>query len=331
MTAPAILGMPAVGQTTMANSIPVTMASDQPGATGGTSSTFGAAKPATGTAVGASDGTNMQPLLVDVSGYLKVNVAAGGAGGGAATVADGADVAEGSVADAAWSGTGSSSAIAALKAIYAKVAGVLGVTQSGTWTIQPGNTPNTTAWKVDGSAVTQPVSNASLPLPTGASTSAKQAAIGTAGSASADVISVQGVTSMTALKVDGSGVTQPVSIAAAPVLVAGTALIGKVGIDQTTPGTTNGVTDVGSTNWAPSQVSVANTATSLLASRAGRQAVIVTQMGTTPVYLGGSGVTAATGAFLAGVIGAVKVIPTTAAVYGITATGSQSVSVEEHY
>ena len=34
-------------------------------------------------------------------------------------------------------------------------------------------------------------------------------------------------------------VTQPVSIATAPVLVAGTAIIGKVGIDQTTPGATN--------------------------------------------------------------------------------------------
>lgn len=34
----------------------------------------------------------------------------------------------------------------------------LAVTQSGTWTVQPGNTANTTAWKVDGSAVTQPIS-----------------------------------------------------------------------------------------------------------------------------------------------------------------------------
>lgn len=34
------------------------------------------------------------------------------------------------------------------------------VTQSGTWTVQPGNTANTTAWKVDGSAVTQPISMA---------------------------------------------------------------------------------------------------------------------------------------------------------------------------
>lgn len=48
-------------------------------------------------------------------------------------------------------------------------------------------------------------------LPTGASTAAKQPALGTAGSASTDVITVQGITSMTALKVDGSAVTQPVS------------------------------------------------------------------------------------------------------------------------
>jgi hypothetical protein len=51
------------------------------GSSGGTSSTFGQAFPTTGTAVGASDGTNMQPLLVDGSGYLEVNVKAGGGGG----------------------------------------------------------------------------------------------------------------------------------------------------------------------------------------------------------------------------------------------------------
>jgi hypothetical protein len=67
------------------------------------------------------------------------------------------------------------------------------------------------ALKVDGSAVTQPISAASLPLPTGASTAAKQPALGTAGAASTDVITVQGIASMTALKVDGSAVTQPVS------------------------------------------------------------------------------------------------------------------------
>lgn len=107
---------------------------------------------------------------------------------------------------------------------------------------------------------TQPVSAVSLPLPTGAATAAKQPALGTAGTPSADVISVQGVSGMTPVKTDGSGVTQPVSIAAsvpvtgtffqttqpvsiatAPPLVASAAIIGKVGIDQTTPGTTNKV------------------------------------------------------------------------------------------
>lgn len=38
------------------------------------------------------------------------------------------------------------------------LAKTIAATQSGTWTVQPGNTANTTAWKVDGSAVTQPVS-----------------------------------------------------------------------------------------------------------------------------------------------------------------------------
>jgi hypothetical protein len=67
----------------------------------------------------------------------------------------------------------------------------LAVTQSGTWNIT----------NISGT----------ISLPTGASTSAKQPSLGTAGTASSDVLTVQGITSMTPLKVDGSGVTQPVS------------------------------------------------------------------------------------------------------------------------
>jgi hypothetical protein len=44
--------------------------------------------------------------------------------------------------------------------LLVKVSNTVPVSQSGTWTVQPGNTANTTAWKVDGSAVTQPVSSA---------------------------------------------------------------------------------------------------------------------------------------------------------------------------
>lgn len=49
------------------------------------------------------------------------------------------------------------------------------------------------------------VDASSLPLPTGASTAAKQPALGTAGSASADVITVQGVASMTPIQIADNG------------------------------------------------------------------------------------------------------------------------------
>jgi len=58
---------------------------------------------------------------------------------------------------------------------------------------------------VDGSAATQPVSAAVLPLPTGAATAAKQHGFGTAGAPSADVVTVQGISSGTALLVSGTG------------------------------------------------------------------------------------------------------------------------------
>ena len=39
------------------------------------------------------------------------------------------------------------------------VDGTVAATQSGTWTVQPGNTANTTAWKVDASSVAVPVTD----------------------------------------------------------------------------------------------------------------------------------------------------------------------------
>lgn len=106
-------------------------------------------------------------------------------------------------------------------------AAIGGVTQSGAWSVGLASGTNTigavnviggnvTAVKTDGSAITQPVSAASLPLPAGAATAAKQPALGVAGTASADVITVQGIAAMTALKVDGSAVTQPVSATTLP-------------------------------------------------------------------------------------------------------------------
>ena len=93
---------------------------------------------------------------------------------------------------------------------------------------------------------TVPVSAASLPLPSGASTSAKQPALGTAGTPSADVLTVQGVASMTALKVDGSAVTQPVSGS----VTANIGTSGSLALDATLTGGTQKtkLVDTGGTN-----------------------------------------------------------------------------------
>jgi hypothetical protein len=75
--------------------------------------------------------------------------------------------------------------------LNATVTGMVAATQSGTWNVD--NVYGTVS------------------LPTGASTSAKQPALGTAGTASADIITVQGIAGATAVKVDGSASTQPIS------------------------------------------------------------------------------------------------------------------------
>ena len=80
------------------------------------------------------------------------------------------------------------------------------VTNAGTFAVQAAQSGTWNITNISGT----------VSLPTGAATAAKQPALGTAGSASADVITVQGIASMTALKVDGSAVTQPVSAASLP-------------------------------------------------------------------------------------------------------------------
>lgn len=117
---------------------------------------------------------------------LKVNVVAGGAGGGAVTVADGADVAQGTTTDVAITSDASGTIIGFLRGLVKMIANVW---DSGTSTLkisapsaitvqQPtaanlkvdlsGTAANTTAIKVDGSAVTQPVSIASTVTVSGA-------------------------------------------------------------------------------------------------------------------------------------------------------------------
>lgn len=97
----------------------------------------------------------------------------GGGGGGAVTVADGADVAQGTTTDL----SSASTVVGILKNLKAALAGTL-----------------------------------TVGLPSGASTAAKQPALGTAGTASADVITVQGKSGMTPIDISGS-VTASGSIA----------------------------------------------------------------------------------------------------------------------
>lgn len=80
-------------------------------------------------------------------------------------------------------------------------------------------------------ATAVPVSAASLPLPTGAATAAKQPALGTAGTASTDVISVQGIAGGTAIPVSGTisvTGTMPISIASAQMVDGASANIGAL-------------------------------------------------------------------------------------------------------
>lgn len=118
---------------------------------------------------------------------------------------------------------------------------------------------NSTAVKTDGSAVTQPISASSLPLPTGAATAAKQPALGTAGTASSDVITIQGIASMTPVKVDGSGVTQPVS--------------GSVTVTQATGTNLHAVIDSGTVSTITNVVHVDDNSGSLTVDNGGTFAV----------------------------------------------------------
>jgi hypothetical protein len=113
------------------------------------------------------------PASLGANGGLKIEGIASGTPVPVSET-DGANVTLGAKADAKSTATDSTAVtiMSVLKQISASVqaaAAALGgtltvaahaVTQSGTWTVQPGNTANTTAWKVDGSAVTQPISMA---------------------------------------------------------------------------------------------------------------------------------------------------------------------------
>lgn len=155
------------------------------GGSGGTASNVGSAVPAQATAAGQSDGTNLQiPRLFD-----------GDSGGGTQYV-------QGVILRASGSGgtTEVGTAAAPLQVSLANTAS------------------NSTAVKVDGSAVTQPVSG-SVTVTQGTATSLKTQAENYQGGTAVGSGNPLQVTlantgaNATAVKVDGSAVTQPVSLA----------------------------------------------------------------------------------------------------------------------
>ncbi len=147
--------------------------------------------------------------------------------------------------------TGTITAVTAITNALPSGSNVIGhvISDTGSTTAVTGNV---TAVQATGSnlhvvvdtAPTTAITAASLPLPTGAATLAKQPALGTAGTASADVITVQGIASMTALKVDGSAVTQPVS-GTVTATISSNATVDVNRIAGTTTSVDNGTADNG--------------------------------------------------------------------------------------
>jgi hypothetical protein len=149
------------------------------GGSGGTSSTFGAAFPGTGTAAGFYLSGNMTYAGVDAAHNLDVNCVVGCAGGTASNGADAVATSATNGQTLAWLygfngttfdrlrddankylfvdlGTALPAGSNVIGAVTQSGSWSVAATQSGTWTVQPGNTANTTAWLVTGAGGTFP-------------------------------------------------------------------------------------------------------------------------------------------------------------------------------
>ena len=194
------------------------------GGGGGTSSNFGSAFPTAGTAVGFKTGSTMAPGNLDGSGNILVNVAAGGAGGGAVygptavgSAAANPPVLMGGTADGTATG---------LVSVAKVVSGI----------VQVANTAATPAGSnVIGHVIADTGSTTAATQATAANLNAT--VVGTGTFATQSTVTQATAASLNATVV-GTGTFAVQNTAATP---AGANLIGKVGIDQTTPGTTNGV------------------------------------------------------------------------------------------
>lgn len=92
------------------------------------------------------------------------------------------------------------------------------------------------------------------------------------------------------------------------------------------------VAPVGGTNYETGQVSVTTADTAVVAARAGRQSVRVTNItGTQQIFCSGTTAAAATGELIPAVVGASLTISTASAIRCIAITATQTVSFAEVY
>ena len=155
------------------------------------------------------------------------------AGATTLNLSGGSGLPTGACCAAGGAGSGSNASVGSTGSAVPGSATLGGMSVSGTLTAMPGTS---NGLKIDGSAVTQPISAASLPLPTGAATAAGQPTVAGSGSTTSgqtgnlDMAAVTSsspaytngqtnalsLTTAGALRVDGSAVTQPVSAASLP-------------------------------------------------------------------------------------------------------------------
>lgn len=129
-----------------------------------------------------------------------------------------------------------------------------------------------------------------------------------------------------------TGYDQPVGTAASPLVTSASA--SSAGSTAAAPSYAR---SVGSASIATSQAATSISpaaATLLVAARAGRQSVVISNItGTQPVFIVATAATtgATTGFFIAGTAGASVTVSTSAAIYGTSPTAAQTVSILETF
>lgn len=233
--------------TSVAAPIPVNVVTG--GGIGGTSSTFGAAFPSVGTAIGLSDGTNMLAFRGDNSNGLWVNCKTGCSGGpadestftpGTTGITTGGFFQTTATNNALTTGQAGSVQMTATRAFFTNLRNAAGAevgTSGAPLQVTLANTgANATAVKVDGTGGSFPVSG------TVAVTQSTSpwiiAGAGTAGTAATGVVTVQGIASMTKLLVTPDSVALPANQSVNVSQIGGTnAINGGVAGSQSIGGT----------------------------------------------------------------------------------------------